>query len=303
MRSDDQLRTRGLMRWMTTVVLGLAACGRHDVVVGVLTGTSSTAPMTPFGAPVLVEGLLDPTNNISDPTLSVDMLEIYFASNKNGSYDIWMSTRAAVTAPWSAATLVTELSTSTNYEAEPSLSGDGLTLWFTSNRPTNGLERLWVSHRPTVSDPWGVPEMMDWGTSNYDRGPTTDITDLNMVFYSQRVTNDPADLYLATRDSGTANWSPPANLTEVNSTAIDWDPGLFANGLGLMFGSTRGGLAAPDLYETARSSLASPFSQPVARTELNSQQAEGDPWLSNDGRYVIFASTRSGVSRLYEARR
>lgn len=290
-----------LRAWVAGVALSLAACGHHEVEVGVLTDALPPDMTTPFGTPVLIEGLLEPTDDVSNPTLSTDLLELYFTSPKDGTYDIWMSTREDVDAPWTAAVVVNELSGQA-YEAEPSLSGDGLTIWFSSNRPgAPTADRIWVAHRGSRSEPWSVPEVLDWGASDNDRGPTTDITDLNMAFYSKRPTGDAADLYLASRDTPASQWGQARALSEVNSPTIDWDPGLFADGLGLLFGSNRAGGTSPELFETARPSFGAPFVEPVARAELNSAEAEGDPWLSNDGRYIIFASTRDGSSHLYEA--
>ena len=286
------------------LALSLAACGRHEVEVGVLSDASAEDMTTPFGEPVLVEGLLDPTKDLSDPSLSQDMLELFFTSKANGTYDIWTSTRSDMSEPWAPAVVVDELSDE-SYESEPSLSSDGLTLWFSSNRPGAPMvPRIWVTHRPSRSEPWGVPEIMDWGTSDNDRGPSVDATDLHIVFYSKRTTSgDEADLYLASRSAKTADFGQPSALSEINSPATDWDPGLFGDGLGLLFGSTREAQGWPDLYETARPSEDAPFIEPVPRAELNSTQAEGDPWLSNDGRYIIFASARDGASQLYEASR
>ena len=38
-------------------------------------------------------------------------------------------------------------------------------------------------------------------------------------------------------------------------------------------------------------------------TDLNTELAEQDPWLSQDGRHILFASNRNGPMRIYECRR
>ncbi|MES1172410.1 MAG: hypothetical protein ABUL77_04160 [Bacteroidota bacterium] len=254
----------------------------------------------PFGAPTPFAGLLDPTDLVQDPSLSPDELEIYFAAVKNGTYDIWMSARPAVGQPWRAAVPVAELSTASD-DYEPDLSADGLTLHFSSDRPNTSPFRIWVSHRGSRSDPWGVPQPVDLGMSRSDRGPTMDARGLTLVFVSEPSQVD-LELYLATRSSPTAAWGPPRSLDEINSPAFDWDPGLFRGGLGLVFASRRDRLNdASHLYETSRSSEGSRFSPPRPLVELNGARSEGDPWLSDDGRHIVFASERTGVSRLYEA--
>jgi len=42
------------------------------------------------------------------------------------------------------------------------------------------------------------------------------------------------------------------------------------------------------------------FSVPQPATELNSND-ENDPWLSDDGRHILFDSDRSGQIKIYEA--
>jgi hypothetical protein len=63
-------------------------------------------------------------------------------------FDLWLSTRDAVSDPWSAPVLLPEpLSTATSEEA-PSLSGDGKTLFFESTRSGGeGLRDLWMTTR------------------------------------------------------------------------------------------------------------------------------------------------------------
>jgi Tol biopolymer transport system component len=257
---------------------------------------------TTFGAPTLVTGLLDPADEIQDASLSPDELEIYFASLKDGTYDIWMSTRSAIGAPWNPGSLVQELSTTTSSDFEPDLSYDGLTIYFSSDRPGAAPTlRIWVARRQQRSDPWGVPQIVDLGTTQSDRAPAVDVRGLLMALASDRGTGD-LDIYFSSRDTPTAAWGLPADVREVNSSVFDWDPALYNSGLALVFGSRRSGdQATSDLFETTRATYDTPISTPRSLVEHNSPMSEGDPWLSNDGRHIVFSSDRSGISQLYEA--
>lgn len=291
-----------LMLAISFVVLAVAGCDRHYVVVGFQNDASPLVSNRTFGPPVLIDGLLDPTDDVADPTLSMDMRELFFSSTKNGTRDIWTSRRSAIGQPWEPATIVRELSTD-SYDAEPSLSKDGLTIWFSSGRLGNqaGI-RIWTAHRASPADPWGSFQKMNFSTAEHDQGPTVDATGVSMVFYSRTVSGDAA-LFRTSRKNASASWDTPVPVSELNISHWTLDPGLHSDGLGLVFGSAGGdGQASADLYESVRPVNGS-FSMPVARSELNSLQDEGDPWLSDDGRYIIFSSSRSGVSRLYEARR
>src|SRR5690349_20008434 len=75
-------------------------------------------PLGPWGLPTA----LFPGGGDDDPTLTGDLLELYF--NRNS--DIYTSTRASVTDAWGTPALVTELSTVYN-ETTPEITYDGLT--------------------------------------------------------------------------------------------------------------------------------------------------------------------------------
>lgn len=286
---------------LVLVSLPAFGCAARDRIVGFEKDAGAVDPGRTFGAPVLVNGLLDPTDLIQDPSLSPDEREIYFAALKNGTYDIWMSTRTAIGSPWAPAMVVPELSTSSG-DFEPDLSSDGLTMYFSSDRPGGDPNfQIWVSQRQQRSLPWGVPQPVNFGPTSADRAPSVDVRGLVMVFASERAMGT-FDIYLTNRDAPTAPWGVPVDLSEVNSPVFDWDPAIYGSGLGLVFGSRRDGdQTTSDLFETVRASEATPFATPHPLIELNSKMSEGDPWLSDDGRHIVFSSERSGVSRLYEA--
>ena len=283
-------------------LLFVLGCAPRERVVGFDSVGAAVDAGAAFSAPVLVTGLLDPTDEIQDASLSPDELEIYFASLKNGTYDIWTSNRSAIGAPWNPGVLVEELSTTTSSDFEPDLSYDGLTMYFSSDRPPAAPTlRIWVSRRSQRSDPWGVPEIVDLGATSADRAPAVDVRGLLMAIASDRGTSD-LDIYFSTRQTPTAAWGLPVDVHEVNSPVFDWDPALYNSGLGLVFGSRRSGdQTTSDLFETTRATYTTPFDAPRSLDELNSPMSEGDPWLSNDGRHVVFSSDRSGISQLYEA--
>jgi len=63
---------------------------------------------------------------------------------------------------------------------------------------------------------------------------------------------------------------------------------------------TQGGTT--DLFQATRADASSPFASSLAPiSELNTSASEEDPWISQDGRHILFTSDRSGRSRIYEA--
>ena len=69
-----------------------------------------------------------------------------------------LSAAAPVYAGWSAPVNLGPTVNSAAGEAGPALSGDGLSLYFASDRqgPVGNTD-IWVSQRPTVNDAWGTP--------------------------------------------------------------------------------------------------------------------------------------------------
>lgn len=89
-----------------------------------------------FGAASLVAGLNTPSND-QRPNVRRDGREIFFDSNRPGSagFDLWTATRASTSDGWAAPTNLGPSVNSAGSEGRPSLSFDGLTLYFMSNRP------------------------------------------------------------------------------------------------------------------------------------------------------------------------
>ena len=56
-----------------------------------------------------------------------------------------------------------------------------------------------------------------------------------------------------------------------------------------------------DLYVARRAVPGSVFGSPAPITALNSAKDDRDAWATDDLRYVVFSSNRSGSYRLYES--
>ncbi|MBI1371368.1 MAG: protein kinase [Phycisphaera sp.] len=96
----------------------------------------------------------DPVNTAYaeiSPELSSDGLVLLFSSHREKAGrmapDLWMSSRPALTAPWSEPVRIDALS-SDQWDTEPSLSRDGATLYFHSDRDGGkGKSDIWMSRR------------------------------------------------------------------------------------------------------------------------------------------------------------
>ena len=83
------------------------------------------------------------------PSIRFDGLEIVFQSSRppSAGFDLWVSTRESVTDAWSDPVRINNVN-SPQSDAQPYLSGDGMTLYFASDRAGGfGGNDLWVSTR------------------------------------------------------------------------------------------------------------------------------------------------------------
>lgn len=256
-----------------------------------------------FSPPQVVTGLRGDAYDVFDPAMTFEQLELYFASPTGGLNDIWVSTRAVTIDPWGPSTMVAELSSPENDQA-PEVSVDGLTMYLASDRGGSGM-RLYVSQRRTRDTPWGAPTLVSGlGSSTLDGAPGVDRSQLNLAFASQRGSDTVPHLYAATRPDTSALWQNVTELSALNSAWEDTDPALFNEGAGLVFASqrlTQGGTS--DLFAAARPAETSSFTSLAPIAELNTTSNEEGPWLSQDGTLILFASDRSGQSRIYQASR
>jgi Tol biopolymer transport system component len=167
-------------------------------------------------------------------SVTVDGLELYFASNRPGGYgeqDIYVTKRATRTSPWGPATTLGPKVNGSFRDQWPMVSPDGLELYVCSNRPGGlGESDLYVSKRATTQDPWGDPVNLGPAVN----GPFPEIISrlspdgLLLFFESPRPGGfGPwGDGYVARRASRSAPWQPAVNLGPiVNATPFNWPVG------------------------------------------------------------------------------
>lgn len=290
------------VRFGAPILLLIAACdgssARPDAAGD---AEVDAAPLGPFAAPVAIAELNSATTD-EDPTLTADLLEIFFVSDRPGGAglsDIWTSTRASPTGTWSVPTNVVQLS-SVSQELHPHVALDGLSMYLASDRAgtVGGLD-IWFSTRASRTAPWTapvrVPELCS--TSN-DNSAAPDSTNLVLVLDSDRSgALAMKDLYISTRTDAQATWRGPTGITAVDTANNDQD-GVFADaGRALYFATGVG--AGNDLMISTRPSTAAAFGAPTPIAELNTTSSELDPWISEDQRTLVFNSDRAGTEDLY----
>jgi len=192
--------------------------------------------------------------------------------------------------------------------AGPSISADGLTLFFYADFAGTGLEGLfpgygggdlYVATRPTKSADWGQPTNVGAAVSSsaYERDPDISADGLTLYFCSDREGGSGGlDLWATTRPTTVANWTEPVNLgPTISSSVSDGDPSISADGRNLYFCSYRSGDG--DLYVTTRPAKDANWTEPVnLGSPVNSSDDERSPCICGEGRTLFFHSTRPGGS-------
>jgi Tol biopolymer transport system component len=177
---------------------------------------------------------------------SADGQEVLFSSARvggTGNRDLWISRRDSMTTGWAAPAALAELN-SANDEQNPSLSGDGLVLFFSSDREgTKGREDIYTSFRAGRMARFSNPvRMAELSSGNKDGAPFVTADSLTIYFTSNRAGGRGGiDLWTARRSSRVVPFSPPSPLANVNSTFHDDDPAISADGRELYFSSNRDG--------------------------------------------------------------
>jgi hypothetical protein len=275
---------------------------------GATPGDSSTA-LGAFGAPVLVQELAATGYLDFKETLTADMLDIYFVSDRPGgpgNQDVWHAKRAHVSDAWGIPNCVLEVS-SPLQETGPAVSPDGLTLWFSSDRAGGkGGYDIWVSTRANSAvATWSPPKVVAELNTAGDEFPRPPIqSGLTMPpSYREKLPNNQFQTFLTSRASPTAAWTAPTRLAEVDTSNIDTDGFMTDDELALYFSSDRVVVGDQDLYLARRTSPQAPFTSFAPITELNTAHQERDPWVSRDGREIYFSSDKSGTLQIYHATR
>jgi hypothetical protein len=203
----------------------------------------------------------------SQPQISRDGLELYFLSDRpdsNGesSDNIWVSRRSTVRDLWSAPIQLDVPVNTTGPENAPSLSADGLELYF-SNSWYSDPAKLYVSTRASKADPWGPPVELGppVNSANKQDCPCISADGLSLYFMSDRPggNSNPtnSDIFVTTRPARSDPWGEPVKLgPNVNSDQYEYTPWVSPDGRSLFFSR---GYSKAHVFVSRRKTTADPW--------------------------------------------
>jgi Tol biopolymer transport system component len=187
-------------------------------------------------------------------------LEIYFTSDREPdlSPGLWRASRASVDDVFEAPSPIKELNDGGDAHS-PTLTADGLVIYFTSTRPGSVGSAIWFATRPGLDAPFSAPERATELDSESDESaPGISADGLEIFFASERADGvGELDLWRATRTSLDQPFGPPENVFELNTPHDEVFPRLSADGSTLYFNyatETAGDLDA-DVWEARRECL------------------------------------------------
>jgi hypothetical protein len=284
------------------------ACRSEVVTLGQVSAGGSAADQAPQFAPAMrVAELASDGDESDNPTLTADLLEIYFTSEREGGagkVDVWTARRASAAEPFAAPEPVTAVN-SDQTETSPAVSLDGLELWLGTERDGGlGEQDIWRARRASDGDVWSEPaNVMELNSPEKDIPRPTAVSGTIMPLGSRRGSSGYYETFLAERLREDEAFSTPRELVELEVAGQNTVDGfLTEDGLTLFFNRSPGaGESAGDLFVAKRSRRDEPFGTALPLLSVNTSQDERDPWLSPDGRHLFFSSDRDGTLDIYEA--
>jgi hypothetical protein len=259
----------------------------------------------PFSTPTILASLNNgDAGNTRGAHLSVDYLtayyaygsELYFAARTTPSGDTFMNN-----------TLLSSLATvdAALVDNSPTVSSDGLTIYFSSNR--SGVPQIYFATRTTITGAFGAPAVVTGLGSGPANTPFLQGDGSTLYFLAPSLDAGlQNDIFRATV-TGVGALSNVEDVPELNTPIEDGPIGVTANGLIAYFSrveSIDGGPASNEkIWTASRTSTSMPFSNLAGVAELEGPDSENDDfaWISNDGCQVTLSSFRGVGSNIYIA--
>ncbi|MEO0344955.1 MAG: hypothetical protein AAF229_01745 [Pseudomonadota bacterium] len=271
--------------------------------------TAVAISSTEQAAPELIApGVVSTTDGEYSPTYDPARGELVFMRRTPGRLDYTLYVSRRDGSGWTKPKVLPF--SGTDRDGGAAFSPDGQRLLFDSERPDDRVARrsinIWRVARD--GDDWGEPELIEQASINDPTEPAagrdeygpTETPDGSIVFYSFRQPLRGGSLYAVTGDAPAARSTTlpdPSAATFVAYLTMSTN-----NALAVIEGRNRAGRDT-DLFFSCRAGDV--WSTPMPLEAANSRSNDGTPYLTSDGKMLLFASerptgdTRATVSSLY----
>ena len=157
------------------------------------------------------------------PSVTSDLLNFFLESTRAGLVGVFVATRSDTFTQFSTPSQVAAVTSGSN-DGQPQVLPDGSALYFVSFRSGVGggdIYRAPIQTGGQVAAPTIVPVI---NSSVDDYAPVPAADELALYFTSNRSDSTAKggyDIWMAKRASRTANFDPPVNVQELNTSADD----------------------------------------------------------------------------------
>lgn len=261
-----------------------------------------------YETPVHLASPINTSGFEGKPSLSADGLELYFVSDRpgalggSGDQDIYVSTRTSINRSWGPPKRVPPPVSSAFFDITPTISLDGLALYFGSNRPgpfSPPWPDLWVSRRASVNHPWGEAVNLGSGVNTPLFEGSIDISpDQRTAFFAGVTPDFVFDIFVSRRSSTDEPFGPRVELPEpINSDGHDYGPALTPDGHTMFFSSGTDNPFAPGainhLYVAERQNDRAPWGPRIYLDTLNCPTCFGGlPTIRAGGKEICWMGNR-----------
>jgi hypothetical protein len=252
---------------------------------------------TPFGAPQRLDSL--DTKFVDEaPRLTSDQLSIFFSSNSSSGGDagigIFTATRSTILATFGAPSSVSALSTAGSAVSQPSVTGDGLTIYFQSQSSGDGIgghgdgsgTDIYFATRANIASEFGAPVKVA-GVQYASLNETPFIrADGNVLYFSayDAIAGSVPKILRAVGSAGA--FGPPSTEDELNSDKPAASPVVTPDDLSIFYATVAPG-GAYEIYKGQRANVTEPFTNLQQVSELTNVSI-APAWVSADACTLYF---------------
>ena len=186
--------------------------GQRDLFV-----SSRRDRKAPWSAPSnLGAPIDDPNAGDFSLRLSADGKALYFASTRSGGFgkaDMYVATRASRQHPWGPAVNLGPRLNTEAFEAFPTPSADGTTLYFNRSTAFDSQDSdIWMTTRAGPGAQWSVPQRLPTGINSEraEFSPSLSTDGNTLFFASDR--GGAIDVWVSTREDQSQEWGMPQRL-------------------------------------------------------------------------------------------